>query len=252
MKCIITKRTYGKGTQLLREEIIGESRDRTEVIQILNKLKMTVDASGNYRITNGTGGTIRQGLCPDSPESIFAIVDSCDFNIGNMKLQTPSYSGSYEDYEQKFGFGRVLRDVKTKWRAYSETLPNDAGYTAIGLVKYDSQVYYEIHSLYIPERYGRRRKSDYILDFIEKRLKANEYASIQSVGMAAKRTDVHFIRNELYKHRYELPRLLYNDAAERMGSVSEVIPEGMTYIPEKLFTELDGAEAENEVRAAAN
>lgn len=252
MKCIVTKRTYGKGSQLASEELIAESRDKTEVIRIYNKLKMTVDIEGHYRITNGTGGTIRQGLCADSPASIFAIVDSCDFDTGSMELVTPTYSGTFEDYEKQYGHNRVERTKKRNFYVYTETTTEEG--TGFGITEVKSNKTYAIYSLYLPEYKSRTDKARYIVKYIYDLLAPTEFASIRYNGLSFdgvysdmyghESIKAHSLGKESYQ--IEQARLLYYDAMERKTDVIEEFKPGIKYKPQGLFRKESEETTENE------
>lgn len=235
MKCITTWRTYAFN-QLVDAELVAESQDRSIQYPLITGLIMTVK-NGRYQIINGKGEIVRRGFTDGTPESIFDIYDSMTFKVGDLQLELPYYSGSFEDYEKEFGFGRVERVVNTKWKAYSEPTSDDSEETIIGLLRYDGQRTYETHSIYIPERMTDSEKSEYIASYVYERLKANEYATIQGVNLKAIRTDEISLYKMSYLHRHEQARLLYISAMEHKASKSEFIPEGLHYRSEQLFEE---------------
>lgn len=250
MKCIVNKNTYFRN-QHMRTELIAESRDRAEVIRVLNKLKMTVNIDGTYRITNGTGGTIRQGLCADSSASIFAIVDSCDFGTGDMELKTPTYSGTFEDYEKQYGHNRVERTKKRNFYVYTETTEEGTGF---GITEVRSSYTYGIHSIYLPEYKSRTDKARYIVKYIYDLLAPTEFASIRYNGLSFdgvyrdmyghESIKAHSLGKESYQ--IEQARLLYYDAMVRKTDVIEEFKPGIKYKPQGLFRKESEETSENE------
>ncbi|MTW85089.1 hypothetical protein F3157_05380 [Virgibacillus dakarensis] len=175
---------------------------------------------------------------------VFKIVDSMTVELsGPLKLVTPDYRGDYEDYQNIYGVGRIPREVKSNWYVYSESPPEDAKETAIGLIRFKEQKTYEIHSLHVAKRLSRKERAKYIAEYILDRLHANEYATVSAVNFPDYR-EVEGVRmyGSKYRHKFEQCRLLFADALLRKSNVTEVFPDGQHYAIQRIYEE----EIENE------
>ncbi|WP_088049808.1 hypothetical protein [Virgibacillus dakarensis] len=237
MKCIYTQHDYsswGESASFLVAETREGKRSR-----LLSGLTLTINPEG-FTITNSDKATLRQGVETD----VFAIVDSMTIEMsGPLKLVMPDYSGSYEDYQNRYGYGRVPREVKSNWYVYSETPPEDATETAFGLIRFKGQKTYEIHSLHAPERLSRKERAKYIAEYILARLHANEYATVSAVNFPDF-CEVEGVKmyGSKYRHKFEQCRLLFADALLRKSNVTEVFPDGQHYAIQRIYEE----EIENE------
>lgn len=242
MKCI-TKRHYHSRGQCNGSELYGKHRNGNEypLFGEFEALHMIV-SDGKYRIESDNGEVFRQGLCDGSNESIFEIYDSTELPTGYLQLETPDYSGTFEDFELVHGHDRVERTEKRKFYAYTETTENE---TAFGITETMNGYTQAIHSVYIPEEMSRREKARYIVKYLYDILKANEYASVSYSGLNFDNVNIYEYGVDSFRcypmtkdaDKLEQAHLLYLGALERKGSVVETFETGVKYVVQGLFKE---------------
>ncbi|WP_343781011.1 hypothetical protein [Virgibacillus salarius] len=243
MRCIYKEHTYYRNTEC-ESKLIGESREGNRA-PLLTGLTLTINDEG-YTLTNAEGCILRQGNETDP----FVIYDSMSFEVGALKLVMPGFAGVFDRYENKHGYGRVGKDIKRKFIAYTERGEGNEG--AIGLIEYDRHNTLSIHSLYIPQAMTNKEHVNYLAEYIEGLLYANEYATVQAVNFTQGKIDGKYagivkMYGAPYKPRHEQARLLYMDAILRGTSITEVFDEPMRYEIQGLFDDADSGEGVSEI-----
>lgn len=250
MKCIHKNHEYRQEQYLGYELHVTDSEgNEGKLFEDFEELRLIVK-NGKYRITNDKGEVFRQGLCDGTPESIFEAYDSTssDVPIFNLLLETPDYSGSFEDFELVHGHNRVEREKRRKFYLYTETME---GATSFGITETKGKYTKAIHSVYIPEEMSRREKARFIVKYLYDLLAANQFASLSYSGLTFDNVNIHEYGFESFKRylmakdsdRLEEAHLLYNDAIERKETVIETFDKGVKYEVQGLFKE-EESEAE--------
>lgn len=251
MKCIYKQHNYAwehyEGYDLHVRNRKGENVGK--LFDDFEELRLIVHG-GNYRLANKHNEVFRQGFCEGTPESIFEVYDSISSDIptNNLQLETPDYSGSFEDFELVHGHNRVEREKKRKFYAYTETTE---GGTAFGITETKGRNTKAVHSVYIPQEMSRREKARFIVKYLYDLLAANQFASLSYSGLTFDNVNIHEYGFESFKSypmakdsdRLEEAHLLYNDAMERKETVIETFDKGVKYEVQGLFKE-EESEAE--------
>ena len=227
MKCICKETVYSRNGKL-RTNLIGEFKDgkRRRLMETNKegyKTILTVTPKGFELVAARSGEVLRRGKETD----VFNIYDSllikeeaCPMLV---KDDIKGAALAFEDYENKYGFDRVQREVLAKFSVYTE---EDCKGTAFGIVKQHWGETLEIHSIYEPELMSNKEKAEYIAEYISDKLNANEIGNISAVGID-KYSDHSFVR--IYAHafaaKFEQAKELYDDAMKRKTTISEVIKE---------------------------
>lgn len=223
MKCIYRQNTYDMNS-LSRSTLIGEYQDgkRSHLLASVDGYRATLTVtSDGFTLTNGTGEILRRGIESD----IFSIYDGLLIDVEPLLVrdEIKGVEMSFHDYENKFGFDRVDRTVKSKHKLYAIQTKKE---TAIGIQHYQGLNTLWIASIYFPEPMNGTEISDYAARFIFEHLDANQTAIVNAVGIPK---DMRHPYVKIYNHeddkRYDMVRELAEDALGRKETISEVLDE---------------------------
>jgi len=240
LECICNENTYWKGN-LVESALIGESKTG-ERSHILNGLNLTVSQDG-FTLTNAEGAHLRQG---NKQTNVFEIYDSTPFPCDNLHLDAPGFKGTFDDYEIKYGHGRVERTKAVKFAAYAETTKTK---TAIGLTRLaGGSKTKAIYAFYYDYAMSRREKAKVIADFVYTLLQPTQRASITAVGVTVDKINGPYagiirMYGDSYKSKHEEARILADGAAESGEGMAEVFEQAMKYETQGLFEQAEQAEA---------
>ncbi|MFD2654494.1 hypothetical protein [Gracilibacillus thailandensis] len=232
MKCIaqLTERSSkGAGkTELINSQTLEPIFAKGGVIKL---------TTAGYKLTTEAGEVIRRGKETD----VISVVEALEYVVEplTVKDEIRGVELPYDEYETKYNHGKHFRSKQRKFYVNYEK-DEAKGVTTLGIAEKAEGLTYAIHSIYEPQLLNRKERSQYVVDYIANLLHADEFASVQGVGI-----DKPSVKDWLDKEHVrvrgsissqvseEETAKLAKDAMQRKATVVEKLAEPIKYEKEK-------------------
>ncbi|MFC4387747.1 hypothetical protein ACFOZ1_07955 [Gracilibacillus marinus] len=195
---------------------------------------LSVTTSG-YTLTNKAGEVVESG----SENDPLQIIKALGYSVKPLTIKDDirGVTLPYETYQLRYDFGNVVRDKDNKRKFFAVLIKDeDNGCTGIGITEKKEGLTYAVHSVYIPEAMNKFDRAQYLVDYVNDLLFANEVSYIQAIG-----ANYSNVKDRLNKEHTKIEGAISSvtnieeaeglalDAMKRKSSISEVFSEPIKY-----------------------